>query len=584
MVSRSFIWFVLLPALALCFSSCADLNGDRESGDDTPHAIVYNANGSLSGTVPVDSNSYKPGTIVTVLGNTGGLVKAGYTFKGWTLYANGNGDVLPAGGAFAMGRRNLTLYAKWALPPGSAVWAQVPQQDPLNSYQSKFNAAASDSSGNAYAAGTQNGTAYFSYGPGVSVKGIYSGGNCSVLVKYDAAGKALWAAVPLSGNSFSGFFAAAADSSGNVYAAGFQQGTGDFVYGPGVTVTGSSSSANAVLVKYDPSGKPLWVRVPVGFGDDRSYFYALSADSSGNVYAAGYQYGTGEFTYNPGNVKVSGGYSNENAVLVKYDASGNALWARVSNGNNYSRFNSVAAARSGSVYAAGYQYGNGEFTYNPGNVKVSGGSSGGNNAVLVKYDASGNALWANVSSGSASSAFKSVAADSSGNVYAAGYQYGNGIFDYGGVTTSGGYASGNSTVLVKYGASGNALWAAIASGGNSSAFNSVAADTSGNAYASGSQLGTGSFSYGNGITAAGVYSVSNAVLVKYDSSGNSLWAATPSSAANDTEFFAVASSVNGVVLAAGTQNKDTEVKYGIEASAAGTYSGGANAALVQYLK
>ena len=86
--------------------------------------ILYDANESTSGSVPVDSNTYEPGKIVTVLGNTGGLAKTGYLFKGWTLSASGNGVLYPAGSAFLMGRKNLTLYAKWALPPGGAVWGQ----------------------------------------------------------------------------------------------------------------------------------------------------------------------------------------------------------------------------------------------------------------------------------------------------------------------------------------------------------------------------------------------------------------------------------------------------------------------------
>ena len=576
MPSQSLWMFPRLLVLALVLVSCNDLYNAGGSGDETPHTIVYDANGSSSGNVPVDANSYAPGAIVTVLGNTGSLAKTGYVLKGWTLYANGNGTVHPAGEAFPMGRKNLKLYAKWALPPGSAVWAKASS----GTSQSNFNAVAADSSGNSYAAGIQIGTDYFTYGLGVSVKGLLAGGNCSVLVKYDSAGKALWAQVPTSGSSFSAFYAVATDSSGNVYAAGFQAGTGEFAYGPGVAVTGTSASSNAVLVKYDASGKALWARVPVG--SDKSFFYALSTDSSGNVYAAGYQYGSGDFDYGDGVPVKNAANSSDNAVLVKYDSSGNALWARVPNGNSYSRFNSVATNGSGSVYAAGYQYTNVVFDYGNG-VTATGGYTG-NNAVLVKYDASGNALRAMIANGGNNSSFKSVAADSSGNVYAAGYQYGNGSFDYGGVTTSGGYASGNSTVLVKYGSSGNALWAKIANGGNSSNFNSVATDTFGNVYASGSQGGTGSFSYGTGVTVTGAYSASNALLVKYDASGSAVWASTPSSASNNTDFLAVSLSVNSPVYAAGTQSGNAEVVYGIEASVTGLYSGGANAVLLQYLR
>ncbi|HBX24233.1 MAG TPA: hypothetical protein DEF34_11480, partial [Desulfotomaculum sp.] len=47
------------------------------------YTVTYDGNGNTSGSVPVDSNTYITGATVTVLGNTGNLVKTGYTFAGW---------------------------------------------------------------------------------------------------------------------------------------------------------------------------------------------------------------------------------------------------------------------------------------------------------------------------------------------------------------------------------------------------------------------------------------------------------------------------------------------------------------------
>jgi hypothetical protein len=78
---------------------------------------------------------------------------------------------------------------------------------------------------------------------------------------------------------------------------------------------------NVVLVKYNSSGTVLWAKT-VSAGE-RSSFGAVAADSSGNVYAAGIQWGTDTYTYGMG-VSAQGAYSNgtyyddQNAVLVKY--------------------------------------------------------------------------------------------------------------------------------------------------------------------------------------------------------------------------------------------------------------------------
>lgn len=77
------------------------------------YTVTYNGNGSTAGTVPVDSTTYTQGTTVTVLGNTGNLVRTGYTFGGWNTKADGSGTGYAAGATFVMESANVTLYAKW---------------------------------------------------------------------------------------------------------------------------------------------------------------------------------------------------------------------------------------------------------------------------------------------------------------------------------------------------------------------------------------------------------------------------------------------------------------------------------------
>ena len=57
------------------------------------YKVNYNGNGNDSGSVPIDSNSYPEGSTVTVLGNTGGLEKVGYSFIGWNSQSDGRGNI-----------------------------------------------------------------------------------------------------------------------------------------------------------------------------------------------------------------------------------------------------------------------------------------------------------------------------------------------------------------------------------------------------------------------------------------------------------------------------------------------------------
>jgi len=77
------------------------------------YTVTYNGNGNDGGSVPTDSNNYPTGATVTVLGNTGSLVKTGYTFAGWNTAAGGSGTSYSAGNTFPMGAANVTLYARW---------------------------------------------------------------------------------------------------------------------------------------------------------------------------------------------------------------------------------------------------------------------------------------------------------------------------------------------------------------------------------------------------------------------------------------------------------------------------------------
>ena len=77
------------------------------------YTMTYNSNGGTGGNVPLDSNSYMSGDSVTVKGNTGGLVKTGYTFSGWNTASDGNGMNYLENSTFAIGSADVMLYAKW---------------------------------------------------------------------------------------------------------------------------------------------------------------------------------------------------------------------------------------------------------------------------------------------------------------------------------------------------------------------------------------------------------------------------------------------------------------------------------------
>jgi uncharacterized repeat protein (TIGR02543 family) len=88
---------------------------------DPTHMVSYDGNGSTGGTTPFDSGLYTLGQSVTVLGNSGSLVKTGFTFVGWNTQANGSGISYASGVSFIIGSANATLYAQWTANPAYSV-------------------------------------------------------------------------------------------------------------------------------------------------------------------------------------------------------------------------------------------------------------------------------------------------------------------------------------------------------------------------------------------------------------------------------------------------------------------------------
>jgi uncharacterized repeat protein (TIGR02543 family) len=77
------------------------------------YSVTYDGNEATGGSVPIDSNDYEANATVTVAGNTGSLVKSGYSFNNWNTQADGNGTNYSGGDTFSIGSSNVTLYARW---------------------------------------------------------------------------------------------------------------------------------------------------------------------------------------------------------------------------------------------------------------------------------------------------------------------------------------------------------------------------------------------------------------------------------------------------------------------------------------
>jgi uncharacterized repeat protein (TIGR02543 family) len=88
------------------------LNSSGGGTTTRSYTLSYDGNGAVSGTAPA-AQKYTRGSTMTVSGNTGSLEKSGYSFTGWNTESDGSGTGYIEGDTFAMGSKNVVLYAQW---------------------------------------------------------------------------------------------------------------------------------------------------------------------------------------------------------------------------------------------------------------------------------------------------------------------------------------------------------------------------------------------------------------------------------------------------------------------------------------
>ncbi len=241
-----------------------------------------------------------------------------------------------------------------------------------------------------------------------------------------------------------------------------------------------------------------------------------ATDASGNVYLAGK---TNSWTgIASGGFQNTGGGGFSDAFLVKFDATGNRLWATYYGGGSSDYGMALAVDSLGNIYLAGYTSSTTGIASGGFQNTYGGGSD---DAFLVKFDSNGNRIWGTYYGGSAYDYGLGVAIDSSGNVYLSGTTASTSGIASGGFqnTFGGGLVD---SYVVKFNSNGARLWATYCGGTSDDRNHGAATDFNGNVYIAGetgSSSGIASGGFQN-TYAGGSY---DAYLVKYNSSGNRLW-------------------------------------------------------------
>lgn len=351
-----------------------------------------------------------------------------------------------------------------------------------------------------------------------------------------------------------------------------------------ITVTSLDGVKTATSTVYVSTSN--WLVVDKSLWSDQysqssSTFRQVGTDSAGNVYTLGtanYAFDFGSGIAKDGN---NGYFYNAN-LLIKFDSSGNPLWAKMIN-------NSDATVATMAVDGAGNSYLLGTWNSAYASVDYTGGAVWGTGTqFLLKFDSAGKVQWAQPVIRGSGVTLSALAVDNAGNLYLAGSINGSLAYQFVGGFSVVGTSTGTNALVVKCDAAGSVQWAKSTTQGTSaSQYSSVAVDGTGNVYTSGwfgsgSQPTSDTYGFGNSVSATGV----GFAAVKYTGSGSVAWASLTTSAGylyqGSQTSTRLAVDTTGTVYAAhsATYSEMADLRYGALSAGATGYN--SNSFLVKY--
>ncbi len=243
-----------------------------------------------------------------------------------------------------------------------------------------------------------------------------------VVLKYTSNGSFIWGKT-IVGSSPSYAFGnrIVSDANGEIYLAGYFQGTIDF--DPDNPSNGEivGGNQNPFVAKYGPDGNLLWVKSMPGSGF--SHFNALSIDLDGKIYLAGSFSNSIDFDpdhVGSGNLISMG---SQDAFLLKMTTDGAFIWVKQMGAPTYVVTGDITFDNDEGLILVGSFVGiDVDFDADQeGPNSLLSSFDGSLDAYAVKYDTSGSMVWAKSFGGSGEEWCYRVQADTNGGFALGGY-------------------------------------------------------------------------------------------------------------------------------------------------------------------
>jgi gliding motility-associated-like protein len=309
-----------------------------------------------------------------------------------------------------------------------------------------------------------------------------------------------------------------------------------------------------------------WARSNTGAGVDG---WPVATDPSGNVFVAGYSWGTLPASFGsisvPFSTSATGGAYQ--CIIAKYDASGNIVWADGTK-NCDALLISIAADPYGNVFMFGYVN---SPTLTIGSFTVTNTVFPEAQYFLAKYDAFGHVIWVR-NAGNVQNTYVAVggialilgtggvATDDQGNVYiTANFHLPSITIGSFSLTNADPSGKTNDIFLAKYDPNGNVVWAKSAGGIAKDEAYGITVTHSGDVYIAG-QFNSPSVNFGPSVISSSVTGANeNAFIARFNSSGSPVWASASGGSGGEYAVGLATDAVDNVYLTGGL--KDNSISF-----------------------
>jgi hypothetical protein len=247
------------------------------------------------------------------------------------------------------------------------------------------------------------------------------------------------------------------DPSGNPIVCGFYDQNITFGVSPSIPVYKAGRPAS-FMGKFNASnGLEVWAN-RVAWGPDSVKAQWVTCDPDGNIYLTGFSKDTIYFN----GATLVGAAGKVQNFIAKFDGNGNFIWATQITYSSataaLNKFVEIHAASNDEIYMGGFFAG----TLTVGSVTLNSVTANREDAVLLKFNGSGDVQWGRQAGGIYDDRCNGVATDIFGNVYTTGYITSSAVFDSTGngtMDSSPLHSNGNEDLMVaKYNKNGQLMW------------------------------------------------------------------------------------------------------------------------------